>query len=65
MTYIDKQLSKIQAHLLKHGHAVNEDALSEVGEIIAYAIIAGRIDSGLVDDAIKWGQDVRDKRKIT
>lgn len=63
MTYIDRQLDKIQQHLLERGCGLCQEDMAEIGNIIANAIIAGQIDAGLAKEAIKWGEHYREQKK--
>ena len=54
MTYIERTLDKINEVLLDNGCGLYQPDLISIGNIISHSIIAGNLDSSIVEEASNW-----------
>jgi hypothetical protein len=65
MNYINQRLRKITQYFTEQNYTLSEHDIDFIGDILANAIIAGKIDDELFRDAIKWRQELRDTKNDT
>lgn len=57
MNYIDKTLDRINSILLEKGCGLYQSDLNDIGYIVANAVMAGIIDTSVIEDTEQWIKD--------